>query len=323
MRLVGVAGLGFMVWMVAKSEPATDVPGGWVVTGSIRGLSGELGWGLTKFIAETKSLHAAGLIEIVPGMKLGRGGGSTPQRYFLTHSPDLHTPRGPVGGSRFRDSYFGNSQNENVQSSGDNFIHKHLVAAPVTLLRENSAHTDLHVSEIETSTKSGTSVVEDLQQQQVLGEPKTGASMDADIPESAQAKAPKFVREVLHRLGWVGPPPAVDDWDLLSVVGVHLEKERNRFRNPPGFLKKLIEQEGLLTFAQAERLPMGPKDEPSSPVMPFSEYTQKCIDSPEWEVLVELAATRRASASDSRVSMMLKRTVALEIPFGLQQERYG
>jgi hypothetical protein len=66
-RIIGVTGMGLMTWIVSKAEPATDVPGGWVLAGSVRDLCAELGIGAGKWASETKALHAAGLIHIEPG----------------------------------------------------------------------------------------------------------------------------------------------------------------------------------------------------------------------------------------------------------------
>lgn len=317
-QLIGVDGLGLMVWLVGRAEPATDYPGGFCVSGSVRDLCTQVGWHHTKFAGQMKALHAMGLVWIQPGMRFGRGGGSTPQRYFVLHSPDLTSP-GPNRGSRFTDVFNRDVQNQHPQSSGDNVVHRdrrHLIAAP--FIDGEALEPDdgtMEMSGFGMSSKSDDVLLTSHHQQVPVGGAETRTSKIGDVRPTVEAIAPPFAVNALKAVGWVGAPPAVDDWDLLAAVALHIASQKDRFRNPAGFLRRLVDQEALTAFSSAESLKTSSAEEANeTAIMPFAEYTRTCIDNPGWEQVVSTEALRRAQVLGVPLSMALKRTVALEIP---------
>ena len=305
-RRIGINGIGLMTWLVSKAESAVDVPGGFCASGTVHDLCKEVGWSSGKWSAETKALQGAGLIVVDRGLRLGRNGGSTSNRYFLTHHPSLVVPGGPVGNSRFRDAYLRDLKNRDPERGVDKDIHRggrHLVSADSP--DEEGPPGQFDISNNEISSKNDTSVVDfrSNQQQQDLEGVKN------------ETPAPKFVTRALASVGWVGPPPAVADVEILVAVCIHLSGQRGRFTNPAGFLKRLIDNDALIGFAMTERLPIVTSDDAeASTSMPHEEYTRNCINYPGWERAVTTEAARRVQMLGIPLSMALIRSVASEIP---------
>lgn len=295
-KLIGITGVGLMAWLIAKATPTLDVPGGWAVTGAVRDLTKELGWSPSKFISETRSLQAAGLIVIAKGQRLGKGMGSAQNRYFLTHEEWLPSPHRPTGGDNPSVDGNGSLQNRSFQNQ-----HRHLV--PVSSPGVSALETSTHPVVVPLSTTAGSADVPNVETPPV-GEPVG------------------FLQKALARVGWVGPTPAGDP-AVLAAVANHLADHPERWSRPGGMLNSLVRQNGLETFAKVEKcLPSDPSgalaqhgattDAPH--MMSFQEYTALTIEYPEWEQAVHIEAQRVASMEGIKVTAGLWRTVALRIP---------
>lgn len=308
-RLIGVPALGLLVWLISKAEPAPDVPGGWCVAQPVAELTRELSWGKSRFTSEMKSLRAAGLIEVDPGIRLGEGGGSTPHRYFLTYSPDLPgAPNGPTSGPGSRQTRYGNSRFGSV--------------APV----DDVPGDNRHLSAVRSGNRGEQPVANATSDEPNVGMPPELATPATDAFKQQQdlRDVPKFALSALEAVGWVGAPPQVepDMWPVVAAVAQHLAGNQTRWPRAAGMLSTLIARDALLAFAQREGVdPTGAvraktevADSPA--MMPFAEYTQACIDYPEWEAVITVETERRARHLGVPTTMALRRTVALEIPPG-------
>lgn len=275
-RLVGMTGIGLMVWLVTQSSPTPDVPGGYAVTASVAELKSRLGWGSSRLTAELRGLQVAGLIYVEPGKRYGRGRPSTSNRYFLTHEPHLAypQPRGPNPPQpRFRDSHNGK---------------EHLVVVSSQEPLQNP----------ETRQQGGVFVDESLKQQQAkfLTNSLAAIGWVGPPPDGDAVSIAAAAQHLAKSKGHKNPPGFL------------------RYLCESGSLESYLMREGVLAAdpskAQERSLDASPE------LLPYEELVSRQISNPAWYDAVVAEATRQAQMEGEPVSMTRIRAVALRFEGG-------
>lgn len=271
-RLVGLPGIGLMVFLITQASPTADVPGGYAVRLSIAELKEKLGWGSSRLNAEMRGLTVAGLVHVEAGKRYGRGRPSTSNRYFLTHEPHLNYPQN--NGPKPRQTHFGNSYNGKdhlaVVSSQDSLPN------PETGTQEGVYVVDKSLQQHTKFLTNSLAAIGWVGPPPTKGDPVSIAAAAQYLSKSkSQKNPPGFLRYLC-------------DSDSLE-----------------GFLMR----EGVLKSdpngVQERSLDSSPQ------LMPYPEIVQRQIDEPDWYDAVVAEATRQARMAGIPLTMTLVRTVAL------------
>ena len=292
---IGLEAMGLLCWLTAHASPALDLPGGWVVGIGVREARKTLHMGNDKWLRLTGALQAAWLVYVEPGKRFGQGGGSTPNRYWLTYDKTLPNPNPHAPPPR--GSYFGHVQSEHPQPG-----YRHLVA-----IGDNSSQASV--------PNLGTSVdavhVDDV---------FSSSSRKEDVPE--ELDAPAFLVEALREVGWNAAVPRGVDPLLVASVARHLANS-GQWQRPAGMLNKLISQGKLHEFALLNNLlRTDPTRElesfidtaPTPALMPYDRLCELQDAFPNWYHQVRVEADRLCVDRGVSLSMALIREAALTIP---------
>lgn len=292
---IGLEAMGLLCWLTAQASPASDLPGGWVVGVGVREARRILHMGNDKWLRLTGALQAAGLVYVEPGKRFGQGGGSTPNRYWLTYdntlpSPNPHAP--PPRGSQF-----GHVQTEHPQDGYRHLVsivdNSQPVAAPSAGTSAHSVHVD---------------------------DGFTSSSKKEHVPDVLDA--PGFLVEALQQVGWNAPLPTGVDPLLVTAVARHLSQS-GQWQRPAGMLNKLISQGKLHEFALLNNLlstdPTGTLNTfvdtaPAPSMMPYAQLTEYQIEFPDWYDQVCIEARRLSADRGISMSMALIREAAASMP---------
>lgn len=308
---LGTEAFGALLRLCHLASPSADVPGSWVIDHTRADLAAHLGVGYGKVAKLLAVLTETGALVADPGMRLGRGMGSTNTRYFLTAIPGLTAPapRGPNpdGGRRTTSVPGGSPQPATDRDAGSRVTEPSsapglavVVSADTTPKKRTSKNGSFENGMVysETVHPSPMEVLGDYRPSEsttVSDLTDENSSHDLKTPDSSALLARN-----LTRLGWDGPPPAADP-QLVALVAGHLAS-RTDLANKAGYLNRLIRNNDLERYA-AERGLATPAT--ATGIMTSAEYVRWRDLDPQWAEQVRAAAEDLAAARSVPVRMAL------------------
>lgn len=278
-RTLGLERHGFLLHLLREARPLADPPGSWAVATTNETLAEQCDIGRDKVIRLLKDLRAVGLVETVPGKRLGRGFGSTPTVHFLATDPSMVLP-GPRGGSTVRTSTNGVSM---FPTSQDAMVEpRRLVAVP-------QVGSTVGVSDVVTS----------------------GGVMNVIDEQSIEGRVPSIVVDALRAIGWAGPMPVLAGVQPDVVVALaRWVAGRGNITNRAAYLRRILETPGE-AGALALSLGLTPKsaltavDAVESPAaMGVEEFWDAYYADAEWAAAVTAEAARVSGVNPPRLLAM-------------------
>jgi hypothetical protein len=236
-------------------------------------------------------LEGLKLIVTDPGRHLGKGLGTLPSRRFLATdlSMSLPTPTHPNANTRSNTVADTPSKVRQLQNRPvyQETAYRHLTPVPAS----NTVPESTRVINIDDDYSSHKLMLE---------------------------RSNPSVLAALKSIGWVGAPPATDAPDDVVIALASWVKTRDGIKKRAAYLRRLLTTPGEAIRLAAElglASPLGSTAAYADATagMSHTEYVQRCIDNPEWEVAVTTEARRRASTMGASVSMALVREVAAEM----------
>ena len=282
--VLGTEAYGALLRLCLVAEPAADLPGSWVICHTQAELAAYLGFSANKTQRLLAVLTDADALVRERGIRLGRGMGATPDRYFVAAVPGLITPpapgpRGPVTPLPHTVAVNAVVKASAVQDRG--------AQGPVPSRNAGYAPTgSADVSELS----------DDYSSDAVEPEPSTSGLLAAS----------------LSRIGWTGPMPAVSDTALVAAVASWLAGQTG-IANKAAYLHTLIGKGDVERFA-AERGIARPASGESATGLTSAEFVQLKRAFPDWADQVTLAAQQVAVERGCAVRLALLCEVAASIP---------
>jgi len=295
--LLGTEPFGMLLRLCQLAAPAADVPGSWVVNYSQADLAKHLGYSTNKTSKLLLLLCDAGVLAHEPGMRLGRGLGTTNGRYFITAIPGMPAPAprpNPRGPKPARDD---RKHEATVLTSLPNTA-LHSSGLKTSVLKEVRPQPPAASQERHYNVTNG-GLVSDLTDEY---------SSQDNNPESSNSP---LLAAALARINWDGPLPLVSDPALVAVVATWLAGQQH-LANKAGYLNKLIANGDLESFAATRGIAV-PKTRPANS-MTSAEFVEAKRRYPDWADQVTEAATQVAASRGAPVRMSVLCEVAATIP---------
>lgn len=307
---VGTECFGALLRLAHLATPSADVPGSWVIDHTRQELASHLQVGYGKVAKLLEVLVTAGALAADPGMRLGRGMGSTNTRYFLTAIPGLTAPppRRPTPSRTTGRS----APSAPATPAPAPAILTAVSADGITGHRSSDFGTfedgGLHSPRLQVSPH------EEMERSGRRNPDTLSELTDEDSSHDPENNAPNaLLQRNLTRLGWDGPPPA-GDATVIALVAGHLAG-RTDLGNRAGYLNRLIRNNDLERYA-AERGLVTPAQASGS--MSSADYVRYRDRHPQWADQVRERAEDLAAARGVPVRMALLCEAATEIPLPTQ-----
>lgn len=282
--VLGTEAYGALLRLCLVAEPAADLPGSWVVCHTQADLASYLGFSANKTQRLLTVLTDADALVRERGIRLGRGMGATPDRYFVAAVPGLVTPPGP--GPR----------------------------GPVTPLR----HTVAADAVVKTSALHPRAVQGRIPSRST-GYVPTGSAGVSELNDDYSSHTPEpepstsgLLATSLARIGWTGPMPRTNDTALVSAVAAWLAGQTG-IANKAAYLHTLIGKGDVERFAAERGIARSATGEQATGLT-SAEFVQLKRSFPDWAEQVTAAAQQVAVERGCAVRLALLCEVAASIP---------
>ena len=299
--LLGTESFGLLIRLCHIARPAGDLPGSWVVDHTQAELATHLGCARNTLARQLRLLTDAGVLHLERGRRLGRGMGTTNDRYFLAVVPGMTLPQSPAptppGARRGTDPQVDTRLGVTTLHSRALKDSAVKPGAPQPSVPSATAGSTVH----------GAGTVSDLTDE---------FSSHDDTPEHPNPPAvdapggSPLLALALARIGWEGPPPVTDVPAVVAAVATWLARETS-IGNKAGYLNRLIRAGDLERFA-TERGLVTAQDTVNR--MPAPEFVALKRAHPDWAARVEEAARQLAAERGVPVRMAVLCEAALTIP---------